>query len=283
MMPRTAHELYSELDSIRNEINATDDGVATDRNIYAELCKRYDDVPEVDFENLPQSAGGLLGFCDYIISLVKEKPVEVNAERAPRGIDEELREHDGARKDKLYEKIKEVSGCGCTGVDDATCSCGPNEACSHCPPVRMVSIPSCWPLPRETGAGLKYDSGKPMMELLDGSFLLGVAEVLTYGAVKYEAENWRKGIAYKRVFGALMRHLWAWHSGEYLDPESGLPHLHHAGCCLMFLSGYESRPELYAQFDDRWIGETETGDGAEDNADMEGAVLGSAVGGEASD
>jgi hypothetical protein len=31
----------------------------------------------------------------------------------------------------------------------------------------------------------------------------------------------------------------AWYSGERLDPESGLPHLYHAACCLMFLARYE--------------------------------------------
>jgi hypothetical protein len=39
-------------------------------------------------------------------------------------------------------------------------------------------------------------------------------------------------------FAALLRHLFAWWRGEELDPESGLSHLAHAGCCLMFLMEY---------------------------------------------
>ena len=44
-----------------------------------------------------------------------------------------------------------------------------------------------------------------------------------------------------RVFGALMRHLWAWWAGETKDPETGISHLYHASCCLMFLAAYEAR------------------------------------------
>lgn len=32
------------------------------------------------------------------------------------------------------------------------------------------------------------------------------------------------------------RHLWAYRRGEVSDPESGLPHLAHAMCCLMFMA-----------------------------------------------
>ena len=97
--------------------------------------------------------------------------------------------------------------------------------------------------------GTKHDSGKPPMSLLDTKWLTGVAEVLGFGAKKYAAHNWRKGIAYSRLSDAALRHLMAFNAGEDLDPESGLPHLHHASCCLMFLSNMSAtRPEL----DDRW-------------------------------
>lgn len=73
------------------------------------------------------------------------------------------------------------------------------------------------------------------MDLISGIFLTGLARVLTFGAQKYAAHNWRKGIVYSRLFASLMRHLWAWWGGEELDPESGESHLDHASCCLMFL------------------------------------------------
>jgi len=89
--------------------------------------------------------------------------------------------------------------------------------------------------------GLKYDSGKPRMDLLDPYAMEGLAEVLTFGAKKYASWNWVRGIEYSRLLAAMMRHLSAIQKGEYLDPESGLPHIDHAGCCWMFLSGQMKR------------------------------------------
>lgn len=47
--------------------------------------------------------------------------------------------------------------------------------------------------------------------------------------------NWEKGLAWGRLSGALLRHLWAWMRGEERDPESGLPHLAHMACCALML------------------------------------------------
>jgi len=100
-------------------------------------------------------------------------------------------------------------------------------------------------------AGVKHDDDKTRPELLSPSFLLGVSDVLRYGAEKYEARNWEKGILYSRVYGALLRHLLAWWGGAERDPETGLHHLYHAGCCLMFLAHYEADPLVYTEWDDR--------------------------------
>lgn len=89
--------------------------------------------------------------------------------------------------------------------------------------------------------GVKHDGDKIRYDLLPPEFLHGVADILTFGAKKYEARNWERGIAYSRVFGALMRHLWAWWAGKDLDDETGKSHLWHAGCCLAFLITYEAR------------------------------------------
>lgn len=83
--------------------------------------------------------------------------------------------------------------------------------------------------------GTKHDSGKPEIGLVSHIFLFGLATVLTYGARKYGAQNWRQGLAYSRLFNAIMRHLWAWWGGQECDPESGLPHLDHAAAGLMML------------------------------------------------
>ena len=98
---------------------------------------------------------------------------------------------------------------------------------------------------------VKYDNEKPRMDLLDPVALEGLAKVLTFGAQKYAAHNWRKGIANSRLIAAMLRHLFAIMRGEDIDPESGLPHIDHLGCCWMFLSNnMKVRPEM----DDRWRG-----------------------------
>lgn len=97
--------------------------------------------------------------------------------------------------------------------------------------------------------GTKHDIGKPMMGLISGVFLVGLAKVLTFGARKYAAHNWRKGIALSRAYDALQRHMVAFWDGEDLDQESGLPHLDHAACELMFIrETWERRKDL----DDRY-------------------------------
>ncbi len=99
--------------------------------------------------------------------------------------------------------------------------------------------------------GKKYDSEKPRMDLLDPSALDGLASVLTFGARKYDAHNWRGGISYSRLIAAMLRHIFAVLRGEDIDPESNLPHIDHVGCCWMFLSNMmKTRPDL----DDRYKG-----------------------------
>jgi Domain of unknown function (DUF5664) len=91
----------------------------------------------------------------------------------------------------------------------------------------------------------KDDSGKLRMDLLPMDAVRDVAAVYTFGAQKYDDENWRKGLSYKRVYGAILRHLTSWFLGEDLDPESGINHLAHAAWgCLTLLNYRHTHPEL---------------------------------------
>ena len=84
--------------------------------------------------------------------------------------------------------------------------------------------------------GRKYDGGKPMFGLLPPKALRSTVDVLTFGAKKYEIDNWKYvSDSKRRYFDAAQRHLWDWKEGERFDSESGLHHLSHAICCLMFL------------------------------------------------
>ena len=89
--------------------------------------------------------------------------------------------------------------------------------------------------------GRKDDQDKLRYELIAPDTLDGLAAVLTFGAKKYNDRNWEAGMSWSRCFGAAMRHLWAWWRGEDYDPETGLYHLDHAFCCIMFLSAYSKR------------------------------------------
>lgn len=81
----------------------------------------------------------------------------------------------------------------------------------------------------------KFDKGKIMVDLLVPEFLEGIAKVMTMGAKKYGAENWKKGLAKRRILAALYRHVLAYHKSEIYDKESGLNHMLHVACNSMFL------------------------------------------------
>lgn len=93
---------------------------------------------------------------------------------------------------------------------------------------------------------LKFDNDKPMLELVDPNFILGVGGVLTMGATKYGVDNWKSASKedIERIKGALLRHTMAYLSGEVIDPESGLNHMYHIACNTMFLSYFDNNKEL---------------------------------------
>jgi len=98
--------------------------------------------------------------------------------------------------------------------------------------------------------GKKFDGGKVRVDLLSPIAMEEIAKVMTFGATKYGDNNWRKGIAWSRVLGALLRHTFAFMRGEDNDPETGICHLAHAGCCIMFLLEYQN---THKELDDRYI------------------------------
>ena len=84
--------------------------------------------------------------------------------------------------------------------------------------------------------GRKFDQEKLRWDLVPWDSVEQIVDVLTYGAKKYAPDNWKSVPEGRtRYFAALCRHLFAWWRGEKIDPESGKPHLAHAGCCVLFL------------------------------------------------
>jgi len=85
-------------------------------------------------------------------------------------------------------------------------------------------------------SGVKYDDDKLRYSLCPPAALKGMAEVLTFGANKYEPNSWQSvPNAKERYLDAAMRHLESYRSGELVDSESLLPHLSHLLTNIAFL------------------------------------------------
>lgn len=85
----------------------------------------------------------------------------------------------------------------------------------------------------------KADSGKPRPSLVQPALIRADMGVREYGCQKYhKPDNWRN-VEASRYWDALLRHvLAAWDDWRAVDPESGLPHLHHIICNAGFLAQY---------------------------------------------
>lgn len=97
--------------------------------------------------------------------------------------------------------------------------------------------------------GKKFDGDKKARwDCVPFDILEDLAKVLGYGAEKYNENptnpNWPKvKDGYNRYFAALMRHLVADRKGEYLDKESGFPHMAHAMFNVVCLSHFSKEKQ----------------------------------------
>jgi hypothetical protein len=95
---------------------------------------------------------------------------------------------------------------------------------------------------------VKHDSDKPKYYMIIPSWLRGIAEVLTSGAITYSPDNWknyeptekRPESATNCYYSAMMRHVEAWREGEKYDKKTGKHHLLHASCCIMFMFWFDT-------------------------------------------
>lgn len=104
---------------------------------------------------------------------------------------------------------------------------------------------------RDVMHGRKDDKDKARMDLIPAEAMFALADILGYGAKKYEEHNWAKGMQWGRVYGACLRHLFSWWAGRgpttksflfgETDEETGRSHLWHAYACITFLIAYEER------------------------------------------
>ena len=93
--------------------------------------------------------------------------------------------------------------------------------------------------------GYKNDAEKLRYDLIPPEPLAKVAYVYTMGARKYTDHNWRKGMAWSRVIGAMMRHVETFRQGTSIDPKDGQYVLASVVWCALTLMEYEwTHPEL---------------------------------------
>lgn len=98
----------------------------------------------------------------------------------------------------------------------------------------------------------RFNQGKPQWTLMNADAMLPMINVLSYGASKYDRNNWAKACP-KRLdlMDSLMRHSMKIIAGESVDPESGLPHIGHLMCNAMFYSYWEQKTNgKFENFDD---------------------------------
>jgi hypothetical protein len=105
-----------------------------------------------------------------------------------------------------------------------------------------------------TGTALKFDDGKLDWSLLPWDTLEEIIKVLQFGAGKYSPWNWAEGdgFKYNRLFNSSMRHFIAWFwRREDKDPETGLSHIAHLGCNVLFLLHYILNGSRFKNNDNR--------------------------------
>ena len=88
---------------------------------------------------------------------------------------------------------------------------------------------------------IKHDKGKPMISLVEPSFIEGLAEVMTQGASKYGRDNWQECKEPHRYLDALLRHTLKYWDGEKVDTESGKSHLYHIAFNAMALDYLDNK------------------------------------------
>jgi hypothetical protein len=83
------------------------------------------------------------------------------------------------------------------------------------------------------------------LHLIPGAAEIEEAYVMSLGAQKYGAFNWRDAEVIASVYiSAARRHLMQWFDGEDIDSESGYSHLAHARACLGILLDAQSLAKL---------------------------------------
>lgn len=91
------------------------------------------------------------------------------------------------------------------------------------------------------GGGLRFNTGKNMIELLPLEWIWGVAMVTTRGSIKYAVRNWERGMKWSYLVGCAFRHMIKFVCGERYDKETGCHHLAMCAWNVLALMSYDIR------------------------------------------
>lgn len=104
----------------------------------------------------------------------------------------------------------------------------------------------------------KETEGKEDFSLIPVGPIAELGRVYTFGATKYDRDNWRKGRPFTDCYAAMLRHLFKWWNGETFDVESGCHHLAHVAFWCFTLIEYsvvhkqqDNRPTATMSFYER--------------------------------
>lgn len=123
----------------------------------------------------------------------------------------------------------------------------------HYEEYQTVDFPITKPAPEEritSSTGGEKGQKDVQLHAMPWEALQDLGRVYAFGVGKYADYNFRRGYDWSLSFDALLRHLFAFWSGEDLDPESGLPHIAHVAWHAHTLGLFAADPQ-YALFDDR--------------------------------
>lgn len=109
------------------------------------------------------------------------------------------------------------------------------------------------PTEKDLSIALKFDQNKTDWAILPFGAIEEIIKVLKFGEGKYARGNFASngGLSYTRLINALFRHIVSFARGEDNDPETGLSHIAHAGCCVVFLLHYITNKDEFTTIDDR--------------------------------
>lgn len=97
---------------------------------------------------------------------------------------------------------------------------------------------------KSTEQAMRFNESKPKYSLLSLKEMEPCVRVLEYGCQKYARDNWRKGLPVSEILDSMMRHICKLQQGEWLDDESGLPHIGHIQANALFLGSTNNTNDL---------------------------------------